>query len=163
MAKRMHRVEQHRSRLRGIEALTLFSNHAFPRHSHDQFGIGIMTFGAQRSWSVIGQVESEVGDVIMVNPGEMHDGLPVDGLARGWRILYLNPTLVAREIAEEEANVVRPVARDPQLARDVDRLFSLVTGWMVLRRKRASRVASCASCTNIRRADHALSALLPRS
>jgi AraC-like DNA-binding protein len=129
VVKRMHRVEQHRSGIPGIEAMTLFSNHAFPRHSHDQFGIGIMTSGAQRSWSIVGQVESEAGDVIMVNPGEMHDGAPVDGSARGWRILYLDPTLVAREIADEGAHgglVVRPVARDPQLARYVVRLFSQV-------------------------------------
>jgi AraC-like DNA-binding protein len=129
VVNRMHRVEQHRSGIPGIEAMTLFSNHAFPRHSHDQFGIGIMTSGAQRSWSVIGQVESEAGDVIMVNPGEMHDGTPVDGVARGWRILYLDPTLVAREIADETIDgelVVRPVARDPQLARHVVRLFALV-------------------------------------
>src|SRR5215469_14017980 len=107
--------------------MTLFSNHAFPRHSHDHFGIGIMTSGAQRSWSVIGQVESEAGDVIMVNPGEMHDRIPVDGVARGWRILYLDPALVAREIAEEPmaaALIVRPVARDPRLARDVVQLFT---------------------------------------
>jgi AraC-like DNA-binding protein len=129
VVNRMHRVEQHRSGIPGIEAMTLFSNHAFPRHSHDQFGIGIMTSGAQRSWSVIGQVESEAGDVIMVNPGEMHDGMPVDGFARGWRILYLDPTLVAREIADEATDgelVVRPVARDPQLARHVVRLFTQV-------------------------------------
>ena len=129
VVNRMHRVDQHRSGIPGIEAMTLFSNHAFPRHSHDQFGIGIMTSGAQRSWSVIGQVESEAGDVIMVNPGEMHDGMPVDGVARGWRILYLDPTLVAREIADETIDgelVVRPVARDPQLARHVVRLFALV-------------------------------------
>jgi AraC-like DNA-binding protein len=126
---RMHRVEQHRSGIPGIEALTLFSNHAFPRHSHDQFGIGIMTSGAQRSWSVIGQVESKAGDVIMVNPGEMHDGMPVDGAARGWRILYLDPALVAREIADETTDaepVFRPLARDPQLAREVIRLFTHV-------------------------------------
>jgi AraC-like DNA-binding protein len=124
---RMHRVEQHRSGIPGIEAMTLFSNHAFPRHSHDQFGIGIMTSGAQRSWSVIGQVESEVGDVIMVNPGEIHDGMPVDGVARGWRILYLDPALVAREIADETTDaelIMRPVARDLRLARDVVRLFA---------------------------------------
>jgi AraC-like DNA-binding protein len=127
VVNRTHRVEQHRSGIPGIEAMTLFSNHAFPRHSHDQLGIGIMLSGAQRSWSVIGQVESEAGDVIMVNPGEMHDGMPVDGVARGWRILYLDPALVAREIADEAADgelVVRPVARDPQLAGDVVRLFA---------------------------------------
>ena len=107
--------------------MTLFSNHAFPRHSHDQYGIGIMTSGAQRSWSVIGQVEAEAGDVIMVNPGEMHDGMPAGSFARGWRILYLDPTLVAHEIADEAAGeelIVRPVARDPQLARHVLRLFA---------------------------------------
>jgi AraC-like DNA-binding protein len=123
----MHRVEQHRSGIPGIEAMTLFSNHVFPRHSHDQFGIGIMTSGAQRSWSVIGQVESEAGDVIMVNPGEMHDGMPVDGIARGWRILYLDSALVAREIADETTDaelIVRPVARDLRLARDVVQLFA---------------------------------------
>ena len=84
--KRTHSVVQHRSVFPGIEAMTMFTEHAFPRHSHDQFGIGIMTSGAQRSWSVIGEVESQAGDVIMVNPGEMHDGAPMGG-ARGWRII----------------------------------------------------------------------------
>src|ERR1700737_2310100 len=123
--KRMHRVEQHRSGIPGIEAMTLFSNHAFPRHSHDQFGIGVMISGAQRSWSVIGEVESQAGDVIMVNPGEMHDGLPMGG-ARGWRIIYLDPALVARAVANEAIGrelVIRPVARDPHLATHVLRLF----------------------------------------
>jgi len=111
--------------------MTLFSNHAFPRHSHDHFGIGVMTSGVQRSWSIIGQVESEAGDVIMVNPGEMHDGIPVDGVARGWRILYLDPAVVAREIGEETTDtelVVRPVARDPELARDIVQLFAGLEG-----------------------------------
>jgi len=88
-----------------------------------------MTSGAQRSWSVIGQVESEAGDVIMVNPGEMHDGMPVDGSARGWRILYLDPNMVAREMADEATDgelIVRPVARDPRLAKHVVRLFAQV-------------------------------------
>src|SRR5262249_26303238 len=80
-------------------------------------------------WSVIGQVESEAGDVIMVNPGEMHDGIPVNGAARAWRILYLDPLLVAREIAGELAGaemIMRPVARDSRLAKDVVQLFTQV-------------------------------------
>ena len=130
MTRRVHHVEQHRSAIAGTEAMTLFSNHTFPRHSHDHYGIGIMTSGAQRSWSVIGQVESQAGDVIMVNPGEMHDGMPAGSIARGWRILYLDPKLVAREIAEEAARaeaIVRPVARDPELAAHVVRLFARIT------------------------------------
>jgi AraC-like DNA-binding protein len=104
--------------------MTMLTEHAFPRHSHDQFGIGVMTSGAQRSWSVIGEVESEAGDVIMLNPGEMHDGAPMGG-ARGWHILYLGPALVAREIADDVSRelVIRPVARDPALAVHVVQLF----------------------------------------
>jgi len=131
VAKRTHRVEQHRSAVPGIEAMTLFSDHAFPRHSHDQFGIGIMTLGAQRSWSGIGQVESQVGDAITVNPGEMHDGIPMGGRARGWRMLYLDPHLVGREVVGEiagEPEMTRPAMRDPVLAGLFARLFAEVTG-----------------------------------
>jgi len=126
MRDRTHRVAQHRSAIAGVEAMTLYSNHAFPRHSHDQFGIGIMTLGAQRSWSGIGPVESQAGDIITVNPGEMHDGLPVRGRARGWWILYFDPILVARELAGEDLRgfeIAKPALRDPSLAASLQQLF----------------------------------------
>jgi AraC-like DNA-binding protein len=111
--------------------MTLFSNHAFPRHSHDQFGIGIMTFGAQRSWSLMGQIESQAGDVIMCNPREIHDGTPVDaggaGTAspRGWQILYFEPSLIHDDVAREEHGelIVPPVVRDRRLSARVAALF----------------------------------------
>jgi len=109
----------------------LHSDHAFPRHSHDTYGIGIMVSGAQRSWSVVGQVEAQAGDVVMVNPGEMHDGSPIGG-ARGWRIIYIDPPVVRRAIADDVAEAdltIKPVARDPRLGANVARLFgALGTG-----------------------------------
>ena len=71
--------------------MTLVSNHHFPRHSHDQFIIGVIAFGAQRSWSAVGQVSASAGDVIMANPGKMHDGVPWDNNARQWRMIYIGP------------------------------------------------------------------------
>jgi AraC-like DNA-binding protein len=130
MISRIHQVEQHRSTIRGIEAMTLASNHHFPRHSHDQFGIGVIAFGAQRSWSGVGSVNALPGDVIMVNPGEVHDGTPLDDKVRGWRMLYFDPALVADEIEEEIAGpveIIRPVARDPLLAEHFARLFASLT------------------------------------
>jgi AraC-like DNA-binding protein len=126
MAGSIHRVTQHRSGIPGVEAMTLFSDRSFPRHTHDHYGIGVMTAGAQRSWSVIGHVESEAGDVIMCNPGEMHDGLPATDQPRGWRIIYLDPALVARDIADDSFGslTVRPVVRDPRLGRLVNGLFA---------------------------------------
>jgi AraC-like DNA-binding protein len=126
---RKHIVAQHRSALPGVEALTLLTDHAFPRHSHDGFGVGVMAAGAQRSWSGIGWVEAEAGDVITVNPGEMHDGVPIGG-ARGWRMLYLDAALVIRELADEgedQPEIARPALRDPVLVGLFTRLFALAT------------------------------------
>ncbi len=122
-------VVQHRSALPGVEAMTLLTDHAFPRHSHDGFGIGIMTAGAQRSWSGIGPRESTAGDVITVNPGEMHDGTPISG-ARGWQMLYLDPALVAQEVAEavgDAPEIARPALRDPVLRGLFGCLFARAT------------------------------------
>jgi AraC-like DNA-binding protein len=130
MACRIHHVEQHRSVIRGIEAMTLISNHYFPRHSHDQLGIGVIAFGVQRSWSGVGQVEASPADVIMRSPGEMHDGVPLEGRVRGWRIMYFDPVLVGGEVEDDVAGrieVTRPVARDPLLARNFARLFASLT------------------------------------
>ena len=124
---RIHQVEQHKSAVRGIEVMTLVSNYHFPRHSHDQFSIGVIAFGGQRSWSGVGSVYASAGDVIVANPGEMHDGAPLDGNARGWRMLYLDAALMAREVEEEFAGsleIVRPVVRDPLLARHFASLFA---------------------------------------
>ena len=129
MAKQVHQVVIHPTALAGVAAMTLFSEHSFPRHSHDQYGIGIMTSGAQRSWSVVGQVESAAGDVIMLNPGELHDGRPAGRTARGWKILYFDPVVIARELANEITDgefLIQPVARDPRLARQVLRLFAQI-------------------------------------
>jgi AraC-like DNA-binding protein len=126
----VHRVEQHRSAIPGVEAMTLTSDRSFPRHSHDQLGIGVIFHGAHSSWSGVGQVEALAGDVIMVNPGEMHDGIPVAGRIREWRMIYLDPPLVTRLAACEcvgEPEIVRPAVRDPALRALFGRLFACLT------------------------------------
>lgn len=113
-----HSVIRHRSAQPGVEAFTLATGHAFPRHAHDQFGVGVLCSGAQRSWSGIGSVEATAGDVITVNPGEIHDGRPYGCCARSWRMLYLDPALVAGEAAAWQAppvEIARPALRDDAL------------------------------------------------
>jgi AraC-like DNA-binding protein len=130
MASRSHYAIQHRSPFPGIELRTVASNHRFPRHAHDQFGIGVIESGRQRSWSAIGQVEAGPGDVIMVNPGEIHDGVPIDSRIREWRMIYFDPPLVAKELAGEGTGtleLVCPVTKDLLLARRFGRLFASLT------------------------------------
>ncbi|UDF31126.1 UNVERIFIED_ORG: AraC family transcriptional regulator [Roseateles sp. XES5] len=84
-----------RTGIDGIEAVFADSRHAFARHTHDAYGIGVVERGAQRSASGRGQVEAAAGDTITVNPGEVHDGAPIGDAPRAWRMLYLQPTVVA--------------------------------------------------------------------
>jgi AraC-like DNA-binding protein len=126
----VHRVTQHRSGLPDIEARTIASGRTFPRHSHDQLGIGVMLSGAHRSWSGIGHVEARAGDVIMVNPGEMHDGMPAGVGPREWRMLYFEPAVIARMAETEggdDVEVVRPAVHDPVLATRFAQLFDCMT------------------------------------
>jgi len=78
----------------GIEAMQADSALSFGRHTHLQFGLGVIDRGAQKSASGRGIVESGPGDTITVNPGEVHDGIPLSESGRAWRMLYLDPLLV---------------------------------------------------------------------
>ena len=80
--------------IQGMHAVFAASRHSFPRHTHDRFGIGIILRGAQASLSGRGTVEAGPGDVITVNPGEVHDGRAIGETGRAWHMLYLDPALV---------------------------------------------------------------------
>ena len=126
MAGERHAARQHRSAVAGLEAVSLLSGRSFPRHAHDQFGIGVIRSGAHRSWSGIGSVEATAGDIITGNPGEVHDGTPVRGGVRGWQMIYFEPDLVMR-VAQEDTpgfvEIARPVLHDPALSTRFARLF----------------------------------------
>lgn len=119
MPKRvLHSAVIHPARLTGVEVVDLVSAHTFPRHAHDQFGLGVLVSGAQRSWSGRGHVEAGAGDVITTNPGEMHDGAPTAGSQRAWRMVYLSPSAASRHLGVG-AEITHPVIRDAQLRRAV--------------------------------------------
>lgn len=118
----------------GIDAVSADSGRHFSRHTHDQFGIGVMVSGAQQSASGIGVVEAQAGDVITVNPGEVHDGIPLGTVSRSWKMLYFNPDMIwqaGSDITEGKTTqfeLLHPVARDAGLMRDVLNLFASHTG-----------------------------------
>ena len=122
-----------RSSVAGVEAVAATSGHRFARHTHEQFGIGLIFSGAQKSLSGRGMVEAEAGDLITVNPNEVHDGAPI-GEARSWSILYFDPSVMdglAREVAEggsSRSEIPRPVIKDRLLGDRFRALFSAVTG-----------------------------------
>lgn len=140
----LHRIEASPTALPGIVAVTATSARGFARHTHDQFGIGLVYAGAQRSASGRGPVEVSAGDLITVNPGEVHDGLPIDPQGRTWRMLYLDPQ-VLEGLTGTSAEFAFPVLRHPGLAACFDRLFHAV-------RDRSCPLTVEAELTTLRRA-----------
>lgn len=117
----------------GVEAVIADSTHKFGRHTHDQFGIGMILRGAQKSLSGRGIVEAEAGDVITVNPGEVHDGSPVGDVGRAWKMLYFDPEALAEPIhilsdgKITMAELTHPALSDPAAATSFQSLFHAVT------------------------------------
>ena len=115
----------------GVVAVEAVSRHAFPRHWHDQFGVGVIVAGAQRSLSGRGPVEAGAGDLITVNPGEVHDGAPIGDAGRTWRMLYFDPPVIAAAAGEVAAagpaEFASPALSHPRLAATFGRLYGAMT------------------------------------
>jgi len=94
MTKRQFNIR--RCVMAGVTAVESDTRHVFPRHTHEEFGIGVICRGAQKSSSGRGMVEAGRGATITVNPGEVHDGAPIGDEGRAWRMLYFHPSLIAQ-------------------------------------------------------------------
>lgn len=88
----------------GIVVVEAQSRRSFGRHAHDQYGVGLITHGAQRSASGRGPVETGAGAIITVNPGEVHDGAPIGDSGRRWSMLYLEPETVRAASSDEHGD-----------------------------------------------------------
>jgi AraC-like DNA-binding protein len=110
--------------------MTASTARSFPRHTHDQYGIGVIDSGAHASWSGQGHVEAGAGSLICVNPGEVHDGRAIGQRARSWRMFYFDPAVIddaCADIADgahASFTFSAPVFADDQVRRVFDAAFA---------------------------------------
>ena len=91
----------------GVEAIhARFSGHAYDLHRHDEWLVGVTDRGLQNFYCRGRRRRSPPGRVILIEPGEMHDGQAgtADGFA--YRMLYLPQSWLRTELP-------RPSAGDP--------------------------------------------------
>lgn len=118
----------------GVLAVSVGSDRRFARHSHEQYGIGVFDVGGHRSASGRGMVEARPGDVVTVNPTEIHDGAPLGGEVRRWRMLYFDQAVVreaASGLMDHTATTYEfnsPVLRDSRVLPWFDDLFRPCNG-----------------------------------
>jgi AraC-like DNA-binding protein len=105
----------------------------FGRHSHATYGIGLLDDGGQVSASGRGQVSAYAGDLITTNPGEVHDGRPLGGRSRRWRIVHASREVIASMTEAGAASaglaLTRPVIQDALLRRALLGLLDRIDRW----------------------------------
>lgn len=137
----------HRSRVLaspwpGVYATHMASGRHYGRHWHGTFGFGVMEHGAQRSASGRGMVDAYAGHILTHNPGEVHDGRPLGGPSRCWRMVYLEPeVLVALAGGDTGIELTRPVIADVPLQRALRLLLRRLEAWNASRPSPAGALA----------------------
>ena len=104
--------------LGGLEMLAAdFSGQRFARHWHPGYALGVVTRGAERFYCQGGSHVVGPGGIISINPGEIHDGEPVE---EGWsyRMIYPSEELIRRihaELMGNDSAQSTPAFREPVL------------------------------------------------
>jgi AraC-like DNA-binding protein len=92
-----------------------FSDHAFERHSHDCFAVGVTTYGIQRFRCKGKQHDSRPGDLVLFNPDDDHDGCR--GTPDGFRYtMWYVPAAFVASCVDGNRYFSRPHVADRQLA-----------------------------------------------
>lgn len=115
----------------GVFGTHIDSGRHYGRHSHATYGFGLLEAGAQRSASGRGRVDALAGDVITTNPGEVHDGQPLGGPSRRWRMVYVQPQAMAELLGRpgEGLEITQPVIHDPRLRSALRGLLDRAESW----------------------------------
>jgi AraC-like DNA-binding protein len=77
-----------------------YLNHAFSRHTHEGFMIGVIEQGGCRFYYRGGYHIAAAGSMVLINPGEVHDGSGSFGASMTYRALYPEVALLQRAATE---------------------------------------------------------------
>ena len=109
----------------GVEAVRAhFGGHAYDPHFHDEVLIGVTEQGVQQFRCRRALHRSTRGRVILIAPGETHDGMAPDASGFTYAMLYLDPARLAaaaaactgREVGDRIFGFSATLADDPALA-----------------------------------------------
>jgi len=115
----------------GVELLQAsFERHVYDRHMHDAYAIGVTLRGVQRFWCAGAHHDSTPGHVIVIRPGDVHDGKSGSHGGYAYRMIYVRAGVVD-SLLDDAPN---PLDRGVSSPLVDDRLtFDLVNaGWKAL-------------------------------
>ena len=116
----------------GIETLRAhFTGHAYDPHWHDSYLVGVTEQGVQQFNCRRARHRSTPGQVFLLEPGEIHDGDAPTAGGFTYRMLYLDPQWLERELSAvfaeapigSQLSFASTLACDPRLARATSAAF----------------------------------------
>ncbi len=98
--------------------------HEYPRHSHSTWSIGIVDDGTAGIWYKGSNECGGPGEIIAINPGDVHTGYPLQKSGISYAMLYIGDELVKDILPGITTPAIFPgvVIRDPALACSLRRL-----------------------------------------
>jgi AraC-like DNA-binding protein len=106
-----------------------YGGYAFRKHTHAAYCVGVVESGESAFFLDGSILRTKPGDVVCINPGEVHACNPDPGTAMIYRMCYLSPPWidrVGRELFGPGAGAFRfthPVVADPDIAAAFETLF----------------------------------------
>jgi AraC-like DNA-binding protein len=101
-----------------------FSGHAYDRHRHETYAVGVTEAGLQCFHYRGAARASTAGRVVVLHPDEAHDGHSGAPGGFAYRMLYADPSLIAAALGGRALPfVAEPVFDDPMLRRVVADAF----------------------------------------
>lgn len=124
----------HSRQLPGVTVLdAVMSDFSYEKHAHEEIAVGVTLEGRQDfSCGGVGY-RSMPGNVILFNPGDVHDGHPGDGSTLRYTMLYIRPERIVELARDAERHgdaslrVPVTVCRDRALGSHVLALSRLMT------------------------------------
>ncbi len=109
----------HRTARSGVVRVeATLADFAFPAHSHDHVCIGLVRSGEHDCRYGLRRHTVAQGDLMLVNPGEVHDGRPSGGCGRRYTMLEVDPgafrSICRDALATEWLEFGHAVVRDPR-------------------------------------------------
>ncbi|RON51701.1 AraC family transcriptional regulator [Pseudomonas frederiksbergensis] len=121
----------------GIETLRAhFEGHAYDPHWHDSYLVGVTEQGVQQFNCRRARHQSTPGKVFLLEPGDIHDGEAPTEDGFTYRMLYLDPQWLERELAglfenaplNSQLSFANTLTTDPQLAQATSLAFQTLHG-----------------------------------
>ncbi|WP_149086747.1 AraC family transcriptional regulator [Pseudomonas prosekii] len=121
----------------GIETLRAhFQGHAYDPHWHDSYLVGVTEQGVQQFNCRRARHQSTPGKVFLLEPGDIHDGEAPTEDGFTYRMLYLDPQWLERELAalfdnaplNSQLSFANTLTADPRLAQATSQAFQTLHG-----------------------------------